>query len=163
MADALVCSTLRLFNFNGKWWLQQVISSKTICGKISNKIYTSTFLDTCEDVSWWSWSFKQKICTTRACYCEVYISFRLNRDNELNINRRIVREREITVIIYSTLKLYERIRSKTLINHFFCLGLCLLYDHVLEITKELSDTEIKHYMNTNVIAPSTWKKIFFTV
>ena len=66
-----------------------------------------------------------------------------------------MRAREITVIIYSTLKLYETIRSKTLINHFFCLGLYLLYDHVLEITKELSDTEIKHYMNTNVIAPST--------
>ena len=70
---------------------------------------------------------------------------------------------KIKTIIYSTLKLYGTIRSTTLIDHFFSLGLCLSYDRVLEITKELSDTQIKHYMNTNVFAPGPLKKNLFTV
>ena len=74
-----------------------------------------------------------------------------------------MKERETPAIIYSTLKLYGTIRSKTLINHFFSLGLCLSYDRVLEITEELSDIQIKHYMNTNVFAPSPLKKNLFTV
>ena len=34
---------------------------------------------------------------------------------------------------------------------------------MLEIRKELSDTQIKHYMNTKVLAPSPLKKNLFTV
>ena len=74
-----------------------------------------------------------------------------------------MKETEIHVMIYSTLKLYGTIRSKALINHFFSLGFCLSYDHVLEITKEFPDTQIKHYMNPDVFAPSPLNKIFFTV
>ena len=52
----------------------------------------------------------------------IQTNFRKNRDNKLNINRRIMQERETPAIIYSTLKRYGTIRSKTLINHFFSLG-----------------------------------------
>ena len=77
----------------------------------------------------------------------IQTNFRKKRDNELNVDRRIMKERETPAIIYSTLKLYRTIRSKTLINS---LGLCLSCDRVLEITKELSDIQIKYYMKTNV-------------
>ena len=35
--------------------------------------------------------------------------------------------------------LFSTFRSKTVINHFFNLGLYLSYDHILEFTKKLSD------------------------
>ena len=60
----------------------------------------------------------------------IQTSFLKNTENELNVHRTI--------------------RSKTLINHFSSLWLCLSCDPVLEITKELSDTQIKHYMKNNV-------------
>ena len=74
-----------------------------------------------------------------------------------------MKERQIPAIIYSTLKLYGKIRFKTLVNHFFSLVLCLLYYCVLKIMKKLSDTQIKDYMNTNVFAPSSLMKFFYCI
>lgn len=60
-------------------------------------------------------------------------------------------------------KTFGAIRFKTQINHFLSLGLRLLHDHVLEMTKELCYIQTKHYINTNVFAASPSKKNIFTV
>ena len=46
---------------------------------------------------------------------------------------------------------------------FSNLGICLSYDRVLEITKELSNTQIHHYLTNNVFAPSPLRKSVFIV
>ena len=56
-------------------------------------------------------------------------NFRLNTRNETHINRRILKTRETPAMIYSTLKIYATVRSKTLIDRFFNLGICLSWCH----------------------------------
>ena len=51
---------------------------------------------------------------------------------------------ETPVHLYIALKLYSTVRSKTLIDHMFHLGICSSYDRVLEVTKSLSDDSTKH-------------------
>ena len=45
----------------------------------------------------------------------------------------------------TTLKIYGTFISKTVIDLFFNLGLCLSYDRILEFTKKLSDAQIENY------------------
>ena len=44
---------------------------------------------------------------------------------------KIHKKRETPVVIYNSLKLYGTVRSKSLINHFFHLGIAVSYDRVL--------------------------------
>ena len=74
-----------------------------------------------------------------------------------------MKERETPSVIYNAIKRYGAIRFKTQINHFLSLGLRLLHDRVLEMTKELCYIQTKHYINTNVFAASPSKKNLFTV
>ena len=63
-----------------------------------------------------------------------------------------------------TLKIYGTFRSKTVTDHFFNIGLCLSYDHVLDYTKKLSDAQFESYELTGVFSPnSSWKSIFMVV
>ena len=39
--------------------------------------------------------------------------------------RRHLKEREMPVVIYNSLKIYSTVRSMVLIDHFFSLGICL--------------------------------------
>ena len=54
-------------------------------------------------------------------------------------------KRKTLAIIYSILKLYGTLRSKS-------------YNRVLQITKEFSVTHIKHYYIKNVFVPTSIKK-----
>lgn len=69
-----------------------------------------------------------------------------------------MKQKETPAIIYSTLKLYETIRSTTLIDNFFSIWhyVYRMIVFVIEITKKLIDIQIKHYMK-NVFAPSLLK------
>ena len=74
-----------------------------------------------------------------------------------------MKEREIPAIIYSTLKLYGAIRSKTLSYHFFSFGLCLSYNGGYKISKNCQTHKIKNCKNANVFAPSPLTRNLFTV
>ena len=66
-------------------------------------------------------------------------------------------------MIYNTLKLYGTVRSKSLINHFFHLGIAVSYDRVLELTKEYADNLVKDYNDNQVFCPSTLKRKVFSI
>ena len=55
------------------------------------------------------------------------------------------------------------VRSKSLINHFFHLGLCVSYDRVLELTKEYADNLVRDYNDNQVFCPSTLQTKVFSV
>ena len=57
---------------------------------------------------------------------------------------KILKYKETPVALYSTLKIYGKFRSKSVIDHIFNIGLCLSYDRILEFTKNLSDAQIKN-------------------
>ena len=46
-------------------------------------------------------------------------------------------ERETPVAIYLALKIFARVRSETLIERLFHLGICIPYKRVLQITKTI--------------------------
>ena len=67
----------------------------------------------------------------------IQINFRKNKNHDIQQSRKILKKKETPVALYSTLKIYGTFRSKTVINHFFNLGLCLSYDRILEFTKKI--------------------------
>ena len=74
----------------------------------------------------------------------IQTNFRKNRKNEVHHISKILKYKEIPVALYSTLIIYGKFRSKSVIDHFFNIGLCLSYDRILEFTKNLSDAQIKN-------------------
>ena len=66
-------------------------------------------------------------------------------------------------MIYNSLKLYGTVRSKSLIDNLFHLGLCISYDRVLKIPKEYTDNLVKGYNVNQVFCPLTLKRNVFTI
>ena len=58
----------------------------------------------------------------------IQTNFRRNRKNEKHNIRKILKYRKTPVALYSALKIYGTFRSKSVIDHFFNLGLCLSSD-----------------------------------
>ena len=77
--------------------------------------------------------------------------------------RKISKKRETPIMIYNSLKLYGTVRSKSLIDNLFHLGVCISYDRVLEITKEYADNLVKGYNINQVFCPLTLKRNVFTI
>ena len=59
--------------------------------------------------------------------------------------RRHVKERETPVPVYVGLKLYASLCTKTVIQHFFSLGLSISYDRCLSICNNISLNMLKKY------------------
>ena len=56
-----------------------------------------------------------------------------------NFKKVYLRHRhETPVCLYNSLKIYATLRSESLINRLFTLGICVPYKHVLEITEVIS-------------------------
>ena len=76
---------------------------------------------------------------------------------------KISKKRETPCMIYNNLKLYGTVWSKSLIDNFFHLGLCISYDRVLELTKEYADNLVEGYNINQVFCPRTLKRNVFTI
>ena len=71
--------------------------------------------------------------------------------------------RETPVQIYASLKIYATVRSRTLIDHLFMLGICIPYNRVLEITQVLYEKLRSSYEMNGLFLPRVLKKGIFTV
>ena len=61
-----------------------------------------------------------------------------------NISKRYhSQERETPVVTYTSLLIYATVRSETLIDKLFHLGLYILYKRVLEITKDMTEYHLQ--------------------
>ena len=66
----------------------------------------------------------------------IQTNFHKNKNHDMQQSHKILKKKENPVALYSTLKINGTFRSKTVIDHFFKLGLCLSYDHIVEFTKK---------------------------
>ena len=71
--------------------------------------------------------------------------------------------RETPVCLYNSLKCYATLRSESLINRLFTLGLCVPYKDVLEITKDISHSLLRQFEIHKVFLPTSSRKNIFTV
>ena len=71
--------------------------------------------------------------------------------------------RETPMMIYIGLKIYSTSRSRNLIDMLFNLGLCISYDRVLEITKNIYENLREAYENNKFFFPNILKLGLFTV
>ena len=67
--------------------------------------------------------------------------------------QRHLKEQETHVVIYNSLKIYYTVRSRVLIDHFFSLGICLSYQRVQDITKNLYNSMRRQFHEDNVLVP----------
>ena len=72
-------------------------------------------------------------------------------------------ERETSVSIYVGLKLYSTVKSKTIIDNTFNLGMCISYPRILSITKSIYEALCKSYARHGIFLPSNLKKGCFVI
>ena len=73
------------------------------------------------------------------------------------------KRRETPVMMYNTLKIYATVRSKTLINHLFDIGICIPYKRLLEITKQIYGGLMKSFERYRTFVPNHLRKGKFPV
>ena len=78
-------------------------------------------------------------------------------------NRHHDKEKETPVNIYVGLKLYSTVRSRTLIDCLFQLGICISYDRILSITKSFYEALRITFGHYKIFLPTDLKKDCFTV
>ena len=78
-------------------------------------------------------------------------------------NRRHAKSCETPLVIYNSLKLYSETRSKTAIDDLHALDLDISYQRVLEITKNLYDSQRRQYERDGVLVPCVMRKDVFTI
>ena len=64
---------------------------------------------------------------------------------------------ETPTMIYIPLKIFSVTRSKNLIDMLFNLGLCISYDQVLEVTKNMYENVCESYENDKLFFPNILK------
>ena len=73
------------------------------------------------------------------------------------------KSRKTFLAIYNGLKLYSEIRSKTAIDDLHVLGLGISCQRVLDITKNLYDSQRRQYESDGVLVPCAMRKNVFTI
>ena len=62
-------------------------------------------------------------------------NFRKSKNHDMQQSWKILKKKETPVALYLTLKIYGTFISKTVIDNFFNLVLCLSYDRILKFAK----------------------------
>ena len=70
------------------------------------------------------------------------------------------KNRETPIMLYNSLNIYMTNRSCKLLDHFFHLGICVSYDRVLEITKNIYENLRLPYFSHNRWFPDILRKVF---
>ena len=74
-----------------------------------------------------------------------------------------LKKRETPVVIYTSLKIYSTVRSRTLIDYFFSIGICIPYKRVLQITKYVYEKLILSFHLNDAFLPGVLRKGLFTI
>ena len=92
-----------------------------------------------------------------------YNTRKLKKSTHALNHRHNKRERGTPVTMYVGLKLYSTVRSKTIIDHLFYLGISISYDRVLSITKSLYEVLRRNYVQHNIFLLTHLTKGCFVV
>ena len=79
------------------------------------------------------------------------------------IKRRYAKTHETPMMNYIPLKIASATRSRNLVDMFFNLGLCISYDGVLEIIKNIYGNFCESYESNKFFFPNILKMELFTV
>ena len=85
-----------------------------------------------------------------------------SQKNDTSI-RRHSKTSETPLVIYNSMKVYSDTRSKTAIDELHKLGLGISYLRVLDITKNLYDSQRSQYEQDGVLVPCVMRKNIFTI
>ena len=109
-------------------------------------------------------NFSQETLTTAQLIMSHTRKFEKKHMPEKLIRRRHSKNQETPIMLHNSLKIYATTdRSRNLIDHFFRLGLCVSYDRVLEITKDIYENLRESFFSYNCFFPNILKKKLFTV
>ena len=78
-------------------------------------------------------------------------------------HRHHIKDCETSSNIYVGLKIYSMVRSRTLIQYLFDLGICISYDRVLSITKSLYEQLQSSYDEHGIFIPRNSRKGCFVM
>ena len=95
-------------------------------------------------------TFSQSAVT---CSQQIMYNFQKNKRKKSVQSTRHFKYRETPVVIYVSVKIFSILRSKTLIEHFFMLGICIPYSRILNITKDIADHILQQYERDKVFLP----------
>ena len=87
---------------------------------------------------------------------------KINKNN-LQKHRRNILCRETPLMLFNFLRMYASIQSRTLVDSYFQTGLCASYDHVLHVTKGISDNLVRKFKTHGIFAPGELKRDVFTM
>ena len=80
-----------------------------------------------------------------------------NKQMSINRRRRHLKSLETPLPTFISLKIYATVRSRALIDSLFSLGVCLSYNRVLEITKDIGLKELQKYEINGCFIPDNVK------
>ena len=87
---------------------------------------------------------------------------KINKNN-LKKHRRNILCRETPLMLFNVLRMYASTQSRTLVDSYFQMGLCASYDHVLHVTKGISDNLVRKFKTHGIFAPGELKRDVFTM
>ena len=104
--------------------------------------------------------FSQSSLTTAQL---IMYNFKKNSKTVTSTRKKHARSRETSLPIYVGLKMYATVRSKTLINRLFHLGICISYSRCLEICNLMALSLLEKYDQDKVFVANSLKLHLFTV
>ena len=72
------------------------------------------------------------------------------------------RDREMPQPLYISLKIHAVTRKKTLIDALFRLGICVSYDHVLQLTSDIGNGVCEQFVRDGLVCPPNMRSGLFT-
>ena len=70
---------------------------------------------------------------------------------------------ETPVAIYTSMKIFAIVRSRTLIDNLIYFRICVPYSRILDITNEIRCQLLQQYEKDNIFLPKLLRKELFTV
>ena len=105
-------------------------------------------------------TFSQSAVT---CSQQIMYNFQKNKRKKSVQSTRHFKYRETPAVTYVSVKIFSILRSKTLIEHFFMLGICIPYSRILDITKNIADCILQQYERDKVFLPEMLRELLFTI
>ena len=93
----------------------------------------------------------------------VFNSVKQSRNSKPSVNVRHDRDHETPLPLYLGLKVHAVTRSKKLVDTLFHLGLCILYDHVLQVQSDIANGVCQGYEMEKIVCPPNMHRGLFTI
>ena len=93
----------------------------------------------------------------------VFNSVKQSRNSKPSVNVRHDHDHETPLPLYLGMKVHAGTHSKTLVDALFHLGLCILYDRVLQIQSDIANGVCQRYEMEKVVCPPNMCCGLFTI